>query len=281
MNKNKLYNLIIESVSKELQNILQFDNSNIFNNEDSYFEFDDSYESNTTVYKNSIKKALIGKANNQELNYISNIKKYKIDTKEELRSIIEIYSKKNPTGTLNWIDTSNITDMSELFAFTNYNGDISEWDTSNVTTMKSMFYCNGVFDQPIGDWDVSNVTDMGEMFHNACSFNQDIKNWDVSKVYSMAWMFNYACKFNQRIGNWKVDNVKYMQQMFCGAKNFNQTLFNWDISNVINVTSMFENAIKFNKNLSSWIINEKKVSCQYMFYKCNIKERNMPKFICI
>ena len=53
MNKKKLYNSIMESVSKELQNILQFNNSDIFNKEDSQYEYN---EKNSIVYKIIIKK---------------------------------------------------------------------------------------------------------------------------------------------------------------------------------------------------------------------------------
>ena len=40
---------------------------------------------------------------------------------------------------MNFIDTSNVTDMFAVFAGTEFNGDISKWDISNVTSMKKMF----------------------------------------------------------------------------------------------------------------------------------------------
>ena len=49
INKYKIYNSIMESVSKELQNILQFNNSNIFNTEESQYNYN---EKDSLIYRN-------------------------------------------------------------------------------------------------------------------------------------------------------------------------------------------------------------------------------------
>ena len=151
--------------------------------------------------------------------------------KDELRKIIEFYSNNYPKDSLNWLDVSGITDMSELFSGDNidkisiisnkYNGDISKWDTSNVTDMSGMFYCAINFNQPIGEWDVSNVTDMSNMFYYAESFNQPIGDWNVSMVTEMSHMFGDAHRFNQSISNWDVNMVTNMRYMFYNANDFN------------------------------------------------------------
>ena len=146
--------------------------------------------------------------------------------KDELKKVTEFYSEYYPEDSLNWLDVSMITDMSELFSgnifYRNmYNGDISKWNTSNVTDMNHMFYYAVKFDQPISNWDTSNVKDMNNMFCNALRFNQHIDNWDVSCVIDMNNMFNYADKFNQNISNWDVSNVINMYGMFDHAESFN------------------------------------------------------------
>ena len=163
MNKKKLYDSIMESLSKELQNILQFNNSNIFNKEE--FQYDNSKIIDNYTYNNILEKLKNAKkVSKEEYEFVCKLKKYKVSSKEELQEIVKNYCLFNPTGSLNWIDTSQITDMSELFAHTNYNGDISEWDVSNVTNMQNMFSKTNRFNQSIGNWNISNVTNMNYMF---------------------------------------------------------------------------------------------------------------------
>ena len=108
--------------------------------------------------------------------------------KKELMEIIrEIIAEKGPNCDLNFIDVSNITDMSYLFWKTKFDGDISKWDVSNVTNMAAMFI-GCPFNGDISKWDVSNVEFMGWMFAN-CPFNQDISKWNVRKVKSIKDMF--------------------------------------------------------------------------------------------
>ena len=270
MNKKKLYESIMESISKELQNILQFNDSDIFNKEETQYNGPETIDNYT--YKTILEKLKNAKqVSKEEYEYVHQ-SKYKVSSKEELKTIVDTYSKKNPTGSLNWIDTSQITDMSQLFECTKYNGDINEWNTSNVTNMKYMFWEAKKFNKPIGDWDVSNVTDMHSMFGYAYLFNQPIGNWDVSKVTDMSNMFNCARSFNQPIGNWNIIHVTIMYGMFYYATSFNQPIGNWDISNVSDMREMFWHAESFNQDISNWKLNY----TNKMFHKCNINNKYKP-----
>ena len=120
-------------------------------------------------------------------------------TKEQLKQLIN-YAFKHNIYDLNFIDTSEITDMSWLFEYISCNFDISNWDVSNVKDMTGMFYCCYDFNCDLSNWDVSNVTNMASMFYYCKNFDCNLSSWDVSNVIYMEYMFTGCDKMT--IPNW-------------------------------------------------------------------------------
>lgn len=150
--------LIIEQFNIDKMNLNNNKNirHNIFNKE-TWTVYDDIYDK---IIKNN---RVSVKSNNIVRDKISVIK---VKSKKDLKKIIHAYSVEpfwiEP---LNWLDVSEVTDMSYIFDNSIYNGDISRWDVSNVSNMHAMFR-KSVFNSDISEWNVSSVTDMGDMFHN-------------------------------------------------------------------------------------------------------------------
>ncbi len=177
-----------------------------------------------------------------------------VASKAELQTeITRAINAEGATANLNYIDTSEVTDMSQLFENNaTFNGDISKWDTSSVTNMYAMFSGATSFNQPLNNWDVSSVTTMSSMFYGATSFNQSLNTWKVSSVNYMSAMFSGATSFNQNLNSWDVSRVTNMSAMFSGATVFNQPLNNWTVSIVTNMSAMFSGATSFNQDISGW-----------------------------
>lgn len=131
----------------------------------------------------------------------------------ELKKIVDYYSNAdNYMDSLNWLDVSDIRNMSYVFFESVYNGDISKWDVSNVTDMSYMFAFSYCYDINISEWDVSNVNNMSYMFANI-EYNPDILKWDVSHVMNMSYMFLNS-NFSRDISHWNVSNVLHYDGIF-------------------------------------------------------------------
>ena len=121
---------------------------------------------------------------------------YKVSEKKELKDLIDYFIEQfGNECNLNWIDVSNVTDMSFTFYTSKFTGDISQWDVSNVTDMPSMFMFSK-FNGNISQWNVSNVINMASMFYKSV-FNGDISNWDVSNVTDKYKMF-FKCPIKSK-----------------------------------------------------------------------------------
>ena len=129
------------------------------------------------------------------LHITPNTKSVKVQpkTKGELKDLIKLeLVRQGPDADLNFIDVSQITDMSFLFnELSPGNLKIDKWDVSNVTHMSWMFaFCKKI-NVDLSSWGtrVSNVTDMQSMFLGCEEFDCDLSDWNVSNVVNMNGMF--------------------------------------------------------------------------------------------
>ena len=126
----------------------------------------------------------------------------KVANKYQLKDLIkEAINKYGNNVDLNYIDTSQIADMSWLFFNSSFDGDISKWDVSNVKYMNSMFECSS-FNGDIGSWNVGKVENVVCMFRMS-QFNQDISGWDIKSLdrYRISKLFRFS-KFNKNLYGW-------------------------------------------------------------------------------
>ena len=142
----------------------------------------------TLVYQ--VDEMLKSKTPNPELIKLleSKVAIYKVNDNRDLSNLISNYIKLvGSKYSLNWIDVSNVKDMSNVFFNSKFNGDISKWNVSNVLNMGSMFAISE-FNGDISKWNVSKVENMRYMFCDS-KFNGDISKWDVSRVECIVNIF--------------------------------------------------------------------------------------------
>lgn len=168
------------------------------------------------------------------------------------------FSSVRPTTTYSWFDrfeqletitglkylnTSEVTDMSNMFAGCSnlHSIDLSHFVTSKVEKMYAMFWRCGVTNLDVSTFDTSNVTDMGFMFC-LCGYLEDIdvSNFNTSKVTNMENMFS-SCSFkNLDLRNFDTSNVQNMYFMFADCFHLESIdVSSFNTTNVSNFYCMF------------------------------------------
>ena len=233
MHNRKLYNQIINSISKvvkkQINEAFEFNSVNKKRN---------SINTIDILIKDIVYRIIdTGRLDTKDKHFILSLPaaNYKANNNEIHSLVTNCVKILGDNCNLNWIDVSNVTNMSKLFENSTFNGDISNWNVSNVTNMSKLFE-NSAFNGDISNWDVSNVTDMSAMFAWSI-FNGDISNWDVSNAKNMQRMFAWS-NFNRDISKWNVSNVNDMKRMFAWS-NFNSDISKWNINKECNTIRMF------------------------------------------
>lgn len=124
-------------------------------------------------------------------------------TNDNIRLIVKNeLDKQGPNADLNYVDVSEVTDMSFLFcgrmlnsnclglSYDDINPDVTYWDVSKVENMKCMFYYLKNFNRNISEWNVNKVKDMSYMFYKCKKFYQNLYDWETENLESYLNMFS-------------------------------------------------------------------------------------------
>ena len=176
------------------------------------------------------------------INKSSKLNKIKVESKDQLQSIIqERYNKNKSFVDLTDIDISELDDLSGVFARLNKVEviDISGWDTSNVTIMDCMFSQCPKLKKIIGieNLDVSKLRCANCMFSYCEKLVElDLTNWNPISLENTYDMFSCCSnlKMIKNIENWQLPNIKDVSYMFCNCTKLDVDLSNWDLTNIKN-----------------------------------------------
>ena len=174
------------------------------------------------------------------INKSSKLNKIKVESKDQLQSIIEErYNNNNSFVDLTDIDVSELDDLSYILGILNNVEviDISGWDTSNVIDMNFMFSQCKKLKKIIGieNLDVSKLEYANYMFYGGENLVElDLTNWNPKLLQKTRYMF-YGClnlKIIKNIENWQLPNIKEVKYMFSGCTKLDIDLSNWDLTNI-------------------------------------------------
>ena len=162
------------------------------------------------------------------------------------------------TGSLDDWDVSNVTTMAEMFSSSTCNPSVANWQPSSLQLMGSIFNSSS-FNKPINSWGpyLGNVTDMNSAFATS-PFNQSLSTWNVSGVTNMQYLFFNTSAFNQNLSAWVTSSLTNVQNLFQNAAAMNSSVAGWDVSGCTNLTSTFQNvasATRAGMDLSSWDVS--------------------------
>ena len=197
-----------------------------------------------------------------------------------------LYAKQDVLGGLEYLNTSEVTDMSDMFAESGFKIlDISHFDTSKVTDMSYMFFrCNGLTSLDMSHFNTSKVTNMSYMFYECCQLKSlDLSNFDTSNVTDMSLMFS-ADDTNQLefldVSSFNTSNVTNMSGMFGGCSRLTSLdVSNFNTTNATSMGGMFWGCSNL-KFLDVSNFNTSKVTNMYeMFFNCkNLTSLDVSNF---
>lgn len=183
----------------------------------------------------------------------------------ELRGITQI-------NNLNYLDTSNVADMSYMFANCESleNIDFNVLNTSKVTNMRNLFEsCENAKKINMSGVNTQNVRNMAGMFGGCLSLeNLELSSFNTSRVTDMSTMFCLMKAFLD-LSKFDTKNVTNMTAMFSGYMGTYLDLTSFNTSKVTDFHNMFHGS-KFLKHIivdSGWKVSSK-ADVNNMFLEC-------------
>lgn len=183
----------------------------------------------------------------------------------ELRGITEI-------NNLNYLDTSNVTDMSYMFANCESleNIDFNVLNTSKVTNMRNLFEsCKNAKKINMSGVNTQNVRNMAVMFGGCFSLeNLDLSSFNTSNVTDMSIMFS-ATKVLMDLSKFDTKNVTDMSSMFSEYQGTYLDLTSFNTKKVTDFHNMFYDARDLKHIIvdSGWNVSNQ-ADVDNMFYSC-------------
>ena len=181
----------------------------------------------------------------------------------------------NITG-LEYLNTSNVTDMSLMFQYCSnlLSIDVSKFNTAKVINMEHMFMgCSALTSLDLNNFNTANVTNMGMMFFGCSGLSLlNVSSFNTANVTNMYGMFNGCSSLTSLdVSSFNTANVTDMTGMFseCG-KLTSLDLSSFNTANVTNMSYLFYSGTSELTTIyvgSGWT-TESVTSGGYMFTGC-------------
>lgn len=286
LDRQKQSNVLLDgqSINQILQelnpSIITFSHSNI--DGDYLFDLSTAQDESILLYKNGNEVII---SNHQDCPILAN------PDMSNTFSLLNVTAINN----LDYLDTSNCTNMSRMFQWTKNitTLDVSGFDTSEVTDMSYMFDNMQTCTSLVGleNFDTTNVTTISHLlsYDSALLTVPNLGSWNITdKCADISYAFNcvgytpsktntskWLDSITYDYSGWDVSSVNNMSHTFANAfKLKTLDLSGWDTSNVTDMSSMFEMTDSINKSSLTTIYGIENfdvsnvTNMNYLFHEC-------------
>jgi surface protein len=182
-----------------------------------------------------------------------------VTTGTSLRALFSCMFSLESIEGLNFINTSNVEDMSIMFlrTYSLQSVDLSGWNTGNVISMSDMFDRATALTNIVGisNFNTGSLRHASGMFRHTRSLpTLDLSNWNTTNLEDASSMFlDTSSLTSLNISTWDTPNLTWMGSMFFNASSLTSLdLSNWTINtgNMLwgwNMADMFTGMTSLNR----------------------------------